>query len=117
MMIEESRAYRYAKWCIGRNNRKVGRYVKLQAKRWLKIADGKHKSAYVSEKAYRKICRLLKLMVHPDLSCSMYEGLEDYAGSSSQLCSAPGGGRITAGSTRRHYWRSPAKTSRLSTPP
>lgn len=79
MMIEESRAYRYAKWCIGRNNRKVGRYVKLQAKRWLKIADGKHKSAYVSEKAYRKICRLLKLMVHPDLSCSMYEGLEDYA--------------------------------------
>lgn len=78
-MIEESRAYRYAKWCIGRNNRKVGRYVKLQAKRWLKIADGKHKSAYVSEKAYRKICRLLKLMVHPDLSCSMYEGLEDYA--------------------------------------
>lgn len=79
MMIEESRAYRYAKWCIGRNNRKVGRYVKLQAKRWVKIADGKHKSAYVSEKAYRKICRLLKLMVHPDLSCSMYEGLEDYA--------------------------------------
>ena len=79
MMIEESRAYRYAKWCIGRNNRKVGRYVKLQAKRWLKIADGKLKSAYVSEKAYRKICRLLKLMVHPDLSCSMYEGLEDYA--------------------------------------
>lgn len=79
MTIEESRAYRYAKWCTERNNRRVGRYVKLQARRWLKIADGKHKSAYVSEKAYRKICRLLKLMVHPDLSCSMYEGLEDYA--------------------------------------
>lgn len=79
MTIEESRAYRYAKWCTERNNRRVGRYVKLQARRWLKIADGKHKSAYVGEKAYRKICRLLKLMVHPDLSCSMYEGLEDYA--------------------------------------
>ena len=79
MTIEESRAYRYAKWCTERNNRKVGRYVKLQARRWLKIADGKHKGAYISEKAYRKICRLLKLMVHPDLSCSMYEGLEDYA--------------------------------------
>lgn len=79
MTIEESRAYRYTKWCTERNNRRVGRYVKLQARRWLKIADGKHKSAYVSEKAYRKICRLLKLMVHPDLSCSMYEGLEDYA--------------------------------------
>ena len=79
MMIESSRAYLYAKWCIRRGNQKVGRYVKLQAKAWLKIADGKHKDAYVSEKSFRKICRLLKLMVHPDLHCSMYEGLEDYA--------------------------------------
>lgn len=79
MMIESSRAYLYAKWCVRRGNQKVGRYVKLQAKAWLKIADGKHKDAYVSEKAFRKICRLLKLMVHPDLHCSMYEGLEDYA--------------------------------------
>lgn len=78
-MIDESRAYQYAKWCVQRGNRKVGRYVKLQARKWLKIADGKHRGAYVSEKAYQKICKLLKLMVHPDLMCSMYEGLEDYA--------------------------------------
>ena len=78
-MIETSRAYLYAKWCVQKGNRKVGKYVKLQAKKWLKIADGKHKDAYVSEKAYRKICKLLKLMAHPDLHCSMYEGLEDYA--------------------------------------
>lgn len=78
-MIDESRAYQYAKWCVQRGNRKVGRYVKLQARKWLKIADGKHRGAYVSEKAYQKICKLLKLMVHPDLLCSMYEGLEDYA--------------------------------------
>lgn len=78
-MIDESRAYQYAKWCVQRGNRKVGRYVKLQARKWLKIADGKHRGAYVSERAYRKICKLLKLMVHPDLLCSMYEGLEDYA--------------------------------------
>lgn len=78
-MIDKSRAYLYAKWCVEKGNRKVGKYVKLQAKKWLKIADGKHKEAYVSEKAYRKICKLLKLMVHPDLQCSMYEGLEDYA--------------------------------------
>lgn len=78
-MINSSRAYLYAKWCVQKGNRKVGKYVKLQAKKWLKIADGKHKEAYVSEKAYRKICRLLKLMVHPDLQCSMYDGLEDYA--------------------------------------
>lgn len=78
-MIETSRAYLYAKWCVQKGNRKVGKYVKLQARKWLKIADGKHKDAYVSEKAYRKICKLLKLMVHPDLQCSMYDGLEDYA--------------------------------------
>lgn len=78
-MIESSRAYQYAKWCTQRGNQKVGRYVKLQAKAWLKIADGKHKEAYVSEPAYRKICRLLGLMVHPDLHCTMDKGLEDYA--------------------------------------
>lgn len=78
-MIESSRAYQYAKWCVRRGNQKVGKYVKLQARAWLKIADGKHKDAYVSEKAYRKICKLLGLMIHPDLHCSMSEGLEDYA--------------------------------------
>ena len=78
-MIKDSRAYRYAQWCVQRSNRKVGKYIKLQAKKWLKIADGKHKEAYVSEKAYQKICKLLKLMVHPDLHCSMYDGMEDYA--------------------------------------
>ena len=78
-MIDQSRAYQYAKWCTQRGNRKVGKYVKLQARKWLRIADGRHKNAYVSEKAYRKICKLLKLMIHPDLHCSMYDGLEDYA--------------------------------------
>lgn len=78
-MIDQSRAYQYAKWCTQRGNRKVGKYVKLQAKKWLRIADGRHKDAYVSEKAYQKICKLLKLMIHPDLHCSMYDGLEDYA--------------------------------------
>lgn len=78
-MIEDSRAYRYARWCTQKGNRKVGKYVKLQARRWLKIADGKHREAYVSEKAFRKMGRLLKLMVHPDLGGSMYDGLEDYA--------------------------------------
>ena len=78
-MIRDSCAYRYAQWCVQKGNRRVGKYVKLQAKRWLKIADGKHKTAYVSDGAYRKICKLLRLMVHPDLLCSLYEGLEDYA--------------------------------------
>ena len=33
----------------------------------------------MDENAYEKICRLLKIMNHPDLHCPIYEGLEDYA--------------------------------------
>ena len=79
MTIKETRAYKYAKWCCRQSNKKVGKYVKLQAKAWLKIADGKHNTAYVSEKSVNKIGNLLKLIVHPDLMCPMYDGIEDYA--------------------------------------
>ena len=79
MTIKETRAYKYAKWCCRQSNKKVGKYVKLQAKAWLKIADGKHNTAYVSEKSVNKIGNLLKLTVHPDLMCPMYDGIEDYA--------------------------------------
>ena len=78
-MIEETRAYQYAKWCCKPGNIKVGRYIKKQAAAWIKIADGRHKRAYVSEKSVKKISELMKLMVHPDLLCNMYDGLEDYA--------------------------------------
>ncbi|MEG1152636.1 MAG: terminase, partial [Oscillospiraceae bacterium] len=33
----------------------------------------------MDEKIYKKICKLLKLMVHPDLGCTIFDGLEDYA--------------------------------------
>lgn len=78
-MIKESKAYLYAKWCIEPDNQYVGRYVKKQAEAWLKIADGNDTEAYVDEKTYKKMCKILKLMVHPDLGCSIYEGMEDYA--------------------------------------
>lgn len=78
-MIRESRAVGYAKWCIEDGNKQAPHYVKLQAKQWLDIVDGSVPEACVDEKDYKRICKLLKLMVHPDLSCSMYDGLEDYA--------------------------------------
>ena len=77
--VKDSRAYRYAKWCIEEDNNYVGVYVKKQAQLWLNIADGIDDEAYIDEKAYSKICKLLKIMIHPDLLCNMYEGLEDYA--------------------------------------
>ncbi|MCX7771770.1 MAG: terminase large subunit [Clostridia bacterium] len=78
-MIKESKAYKYALWCVEDGNRKVGIYIKKQAQAWLDIVEGKDPQAYVDEKTYNKVCKILKLMVHPDLQCSMFEGLEDYA--------------------------------------
>lgn len=78
-MIRESKAYIYAKWCVEKENPKVGRYVKKQAEQWILIADEGDAYAYVDEKSFQTICGLLKLMVHPDLGCSMYDGMEDYA--------------------------------------
>ena len=78
-MIEKSKAVLYARECIRADNKTVGVYVKKQAQEWLLIAEGKNEEAFVDEKAYKKICKILKLMVHPDLNVSMYEGLEDYA--------------------------------------
>ncbi|MDE7426148.1 MAG: terminase [Lachnospiraceae bacterium] len=78
-MIKESRAYKYCEWCIEKENRKVPQYVKKQCQSWKEIVDGNNEEAYVDEKLYKKLLKILKLMVHPDLQCPMDEGLEDYA--------------------------------------
>lgn len=77
--MKKGTAYKYAKWCAKPNNNQVGIYVKKQAQLWIDIVDGKNEEAYVDKKAYEKMCTILKLMVHPDLHCSMYDGLEEYA--------------------------------------
>ncbi|MEA5151973.1 MAG: terminase TerL endonuclease subunit [Oscillospiraceae bacterium] len=76
---QSGRAVEYARWCIRPGNKKSPKYVKLQCRQWLAIVDGKNKEATVSEAAYTKICALLRMMIHPDLGCSLYEGLEDYS--------------------------------------
>lgn len=77
--ITKSRAYSYAQQCVDENNKNVGAYVKKQAAAWLDITDGNNEAAYVCERTYTKINKLLKLMRHPDLNCPMCDGLEDYA--------------------------------------
>ena len=77
--MKEGKAYRYAQWCVEEDGGKVPLYVKKQAESWIRIADGDNPDAYVDEGEYEKICKLLKLMIHPDLRCSIYEGLEEYA--------------------------------------
>lgn len=78
-MIKSSRAYQYALWAADPDNHFVGVYVKKQALLWTDIADNKNAEAYVDEKQFRKITKILKLMIHPDMHVTMYEGLEDYA--------------------------------------
>lgn len=78
-MITETRGYKYALKCADPVNDKVGIYVKKQCVKWLEIADGKVSGRYVSEKEYKRISGMLRIMIHPDLNISMYEGLEDYA--------------------------------------
>lgn len=79
MEIERSRAVAYARWCIAEERRQVPHYVKLQARQWLDVLEGRIPGAYVDDAAYRRVNRLLRLMVHPDLDCPMADGLEDYA--------------------------------------
>lgn len=78
-LIKDNRAYKYASWCSEDSNSFVGIYVKKQAQLWLDTADGKDPEIYINEKRWKKITKLLKLMVHPDLLVTMLDGLEDYA--------------------------------------
>lgn len=77
-MIKDSIAYKYCCWCLEENNDKVGKYVKKQAREWKAICDDQIEYAYINENKYKKICKLLKIIIHPDLRISCYEGLEEY---------------------------------------
>lgn len=78
-MVRDGRAYKYAQWAVNEKDGKVPHYVKLQAKQWIEIVEDANPDAYVDEKEYDKICKLLKLMIHPDVHCNIYEAMEDYA--------------------------------------
>lgn len=77
--FRDSRAYKYAKAAADDNSGKTPKYVRRQCEQWLKIVECENENAYFDEATYEKIEKLLRLMVHPDLGCSMLEGLEDYA--------------------------------------
>lgn len=70
----------YARACArARKGGKVPVYVIMQAKAWVKIADGRSREAYIDEEECERIEKIMRLMVHPDLMCDMYEGMEPYA--------------------------------------
>lgn len=77
--IKKTKSYQYALWCAQEDNNYVGIYIKKQAKAWIDIVNGDDEFAYIDIKAVDKICNILLLLNHPDLNCTMYEGLEEYA--------------------------------------
>lgn len=79
MTVSESKAVQYALDCVHPDNRRAPVYVKKQCAAWLNIVSGIDPDAYVCEKTFRKICRILKLMIHPDLHKPLYECMEPYA--------------------------------------
>lgn len=78
MEIKDSKAYKYCQWCLESDNDFVGIYVKKQAKEWIDIVEGNNPEAYTSQSMFDKVCGILRLMIHPDLGCSMYDGMEQY---------------------------------------
>lgn len=59
------KAVEYARRCIVKNNKTVGRYVKKQCREFLRIADGKDKTAFLDESKVKIIENILKLLVMP----------------------------------------------------
>lgn len=78
-MVRDGRAYKYAQWAVSETEGMVPHYVKVQAQQWMDIVDDYNEDAYVDEKEFEKTCNLLKLMIHPDVHCSIYDAMEDYA--------------------------------------
>ncbi|WP_051115650.1 hypothetical protein [Clostridium pasteurianum] len=70
--IKDSKAYKYCKWCIQKDNNYVGTYVKKQAQSWINIVDGKDNEAYIDENMFNKVCGILKLMMHPVFMKHLY---------------------------------------------
>ncbi len=78
MDIRNSKAYKYAKWCVGDTD-KVGKYIKKQCEEWLNIVDNNYEDSYFDNDLYKKIYNLLGLMIHPDLQLPLNTCLDEYA--------------------------------------
>lgn len=77
-MDHDHRAYQYAAWCLEHPDY-APVYVRKQCENWINIADDLDQDAEIDLDAVERMERLLKVMIHPDLHCSVHEGLEPYA--------------------------------------
>lgn len=78
MEIKKNKSYIYCKWCLETDNNYVGTYIKKQCSEWIDIVDDNNSEATIDLEMFEKVCGILKLMIHPDLHCSIYDGMERY---------------------------------------
>ena len=78
-MVKNSKPYAYALWCINEAGQYAPKYVKIQAKEWIDIVNGKNEEAYVDDDEYARVERILTLIIHPDLHKPLVECIEFYA--------------------------------------
>lgn len=76
--MKKSIAYKYCVWATNSHNTKVPIYVKKQCKAWMEIVEDKDDDAYVCEKTYNVLLKLLHLIMHPDINKPCDEVLEQY---------------------------------------
>lgn len=60
-----NKAVEYARWCLRKNNKAVGKYVKKQCREFLRIADGKDDTYFLDEDKVTVIENILKLLIMP----------------------------------------------------
>ncbi len=60
-----NKAYKYAEWCVKKGNNEVPKYVKKQAKQFIRIADGKDKKYFLNDEKVQQIENILKLLQMP----------------------------------------------------
>lgn len=77
-MDHDHRAYQYAAWCLDHPDY-APVYVRKQCENWIDIADDLDPDAEIDLDAVERMERLLRVMIHPDLHCTVHEGLEPYA--------------------------------------
>lgn len=60
-----NKAVEYARWCVRKDNRKAPKYVKIQARDFLNVADDKNEKYILDAQKVRVIENILKLLVMP----------------------------------------------------
>ena len=61
-IVKNSKSYQYALWCVEKDNKKVGKYIKKQCEEFIKIANGEDDRYYIDIEQLEFINTLTKFI-------------------------------------------------------